>query len=351
MLKKFLLTAGLLCGAATLASAQIVIPTVPGSGSIPSSSLIFPLAAPCGSITAPSYAIGNAEMGIWCTGVDGTLLIQNRDVTPDAAGRTRLSIGVEFFNLASVRAENVLHNGAVQCFDEAGATMICRFDTTDGTNVGSFRVLPTFADFNKVVRLPTGSSGLPSLSFTAQTTSGLYRDTSSQIILMNHTSGVIQTFLNLGPNHWQLDATNATHITEFVCLTGTGDNMCTMSVGNSTMFQLSSSGGTDGTLFKAVAALGVVDIRYEGTPNAFETDILFDNPTADRLVFFQDKEGKVAVVETNVGLDVLDPGTKPTCDATTRRRIFFDEGGAGVADTVEICSKDGADVYAWRTLI
>jgi hypothetical protein len=49
-------------------------------------------------------------------------------------------------------------------------------------------------------------------------------------------------------------------------------------------------------------------------------------------------------------IDLEDPGTKPTCDASRRGFFFFDEGGAGVADTVEVCAKDSGDAYAWRAL-
>lgn len=41
---------------------------------------------------------------------------------------------------------------------------------------------------------------------------------------------------------------------------------------------------------------------------------------------------------------------KPTCSATYRGQIWFAEGGAGVADTFEVCSKDAADNYAWAAL-
>lgn len=46
-----------------------------------------------------------------------------------------------------------------------------------------------------------------------------------------------------------------------------------------------------------------------------------------------------------------DPGTKPTCDVSVRGRFWIDFGGAGVADTVEVCAKDLLDAYAWRSLI
>jgi hypothetical protein len=46
---------------------------------------------------------------------------------------------------------------------------------------------------------------------------------------------------------------------------------------------------------------------------------------------------------------IADGGTKPTCDAARRGSIWYDAGGAGVADTFEICSKSAADAYAWRS--
>lgn len=43
-------------------------------------------------------------------------------------------------------------------------------------------------------------------------------------------------------------------------------------------------------------------------------------------------------------------GTEPTCDATTRSRVYVVEGGAGVADTARICKKDAGNAYAWTAL-
>lgn len=43
-------------------------------------------------------------------------------------------------------------------------------------------------------------------------------------------------------------------------------------------------------------------------------------------------------------------GAKPTCDSAARGSIWYEPGGAGVLDTLEICRKDAANVYAWVTL-
>lgn len=48
---------------------------------------------------------------------------------------------------------------------------------------------------------------------------------------------------------------------------------------------------------------------------------------------------------------IVDGGTKPTCAAGIRGSIWYDAGGAGVADTFEVCAKQAAgDTYAWRVL-
>lgn len=42
--------------------------------------------------------------------------------------------------------------------------------------------------------------------------------------------------------------------------------------------------------------------------------------------------------------------SRPTCDSTQRFKLWPVAGGAGVADTFDVCTKDGSDAYAWRTL-
>lgn len=57
--------------------------------------------------------------------------------------------------------------------------------------------------------------------------------------------------------------------------------------------------------------------------------------------------GQARLVGTGIRLVT---GTRPTCDATTRGLLFYVAGGAGVADTCEVCRKDNADAYAWVSL-
>ena len=44
-------------------------------------------------------------------------------------------------------------------------------------------------------------------------------------------------------------------------------------------------------------------------------------------------------------------GAEGTCSSATRGRIVMVFGGAGTADSIRICGKDAADVYAWLTLL
>jgi hypothetical protein len=73
----------------------------------------------------------------------------------------------------------------------------------------------------------------------------------------------------------------------------------------------------------------------EVNPAAQQTFAALDGTLASYILL-----GPTGPADSNVG-------TKPTCDSTTRKRRWFTEGGAGVADTYEVCMKSAADTYAW----
>lgn len=43
-------------------------------------------------------------------------------------------------------------------------------------------------------------------------------------------------------------------------------------------------------------------------------------------------------------------GTRPAASADLRGAVFVVQGGAGVADTLEVCLKSTAGTYSWKTL-
>ncbi len=113
-----------------------------GGGGIPT----FPILAPCGAIGAPSYSFtgGSGEMGMWCSAPDpsGIVVIQNRyDVggttQPNLEGRSRLSLGLEFWSLNAVRVEDDDFM-SIQGFDEGGGVPKVRIDVTDDAVTGSY---------------------------------------------------------------------------------------------------------------------------------------------------------------------------------------------------------------------
>lgn len=49
-------------------------------------------------------------------------------------------------------------------------------------------------------------------------------------------------------------------------------------------------------------------------------------------------------------LGVGNTAAPPTCDSTQRGKFWYQGGGAGVKDAIQVCGKDAADVYTWRTI-
>lgn len=56
------------------------------------------------------------------------------------------------------------------------------------------------------------------------------------------------------------------------------------------------------------------------------------------------------ITQHGQGVQIEDGGTQPTCDSGNRGRIWHEYGGAGVKDSVQVCAKDAADAYTWRTI-
>lgn len=82
------------------------------------------------------------------------------------------------------------------------------------------------------------------------------------------------------------------------------------------------------------------------------TSISVDDST-QRIVLFSPGYTQVQGELRVTGAAILGGGTigtRPACDATQRRKVWVSEGGAGAKDTVAVCAKDAADVYAWRTI-
>ncbi len=56
------------------------------------------------------------------------------------------------------------------------------------------------------------------------------------------------------------------------------------------------------------------------------------------------------LLEVAGGVRINTALAKPGCGASSRGTFWVTQGGAGVKDSVQVCAKDVAEVYAWRTI-
>lgn len=93
-----------------------------------------------------------------------------------------------------------------------------------------------------------------------------------------------------------------------------------------------------------------VEVRWTN-PTFGDGYILKWKQTEDDLVFKQVPGGAdILTLPSDGGLKWHDNGAKPTCNAAHRGTIFYNAGGASVADTFEVCLKNAADAYNWRAM-
>ena len=152
--------------------------------------------------------------------------------------------------------------------------------------------------------------------------------------------------------------------------------------GSTTQFQFNNSGAIGGTSnVTYTSATGQVTMNQAGNGNQTlygkrVTDsgptgnfLLFQNQAASTDLFKVDVSGNLTstgtmTLNSSGGTDgimtitsaasgggiQLTSGTKPTCDSTKRFLFWTVAGGSGVKDIVEVCAKDAANSYAWRTI-
>jgi hypothetical protein len=55
-------------------------------------------------------------------------------------------------------------------------------------------------------------------------------------------------------------------------------------------------------------------------------------------------------IEVNGGVRLNTLTARPACDATIRGTVWATQQGPGVEDSVEVCVKNAADAFVWRTV-
>ncbi len=97
---------------------------------------------------------------------------------------------------------------------------------------------------------------------------------------------------------------------------------------------------------------GLYTIPLSNADNQTPVGILTWTPTgitAAQPIIAGPDPGGTGVLRVG-GVMHLGGGMEPICNATNRGALVLVQGGTGVADTVRICTKDAANVYAYRSL-
>ncbi|HEX9761371.1 MAG TPA: hypothetical protein VGA40_10640, partial [Candidatus Acidoferrales bacterium] len=211
--------------------------------------------------------------------------------------------------------------------------------------------------------LPVANGGTGAVSFTAGAvlfgngtsalavdSSNFYWDNTNKRLSLGSTSPAN------GPLWLQRDAavvdvfgraassSAAFHSVRFVASRARGSNASPSAMSNGDFIFQFSGGGHDGSSFDDFAARfnfladGNWSTSSHPTRIEFSTTPVGSTSPSIRMVFPSDGGVK------------LNTASKPTCNSTRRGTFFYVAGGAGVKDTVEVCAKDAADAYAWRTI-
>lgn len=264
---------------------------------------------------------------------DGSGIVVSSSTLPAVSGA----------NLTSLSGSNISSGTVADARLSSNVTLLGQ--TID---LGSAEAVGTLAD----ARFPATLPAVSGVNLTALNASNLGSGTVATARLGSGTAN--STTCLLGNNTWA------------VCPGGGGTP-----AGSNTQFQFNNSsafGGTQNFLYTAATGQITANQLSNGNNVFFgkrSTDssptgnfLLFQNQAASIDLLKVDVNGTMTLNSTSGLTDVLTvgnaiqltTGTKPTCAAAYRGTMWYVAGGAGAADTAEICAKSSGDVYAWRAL-
>lgn len=268
-----------------------------------------------------------------------------------------IGTGTPFVNIESTGVSII--RGTTRIGDSSlGSTIVpltARLGTGSTANVFEMQnsagtVLSKFDSLGALLVPANGGTGIPSIQMGSanygfiQAGDGFYfRSTGVYPMYVGATLAAFVSGLKVG---WSSSATDAFTAADLILSRASaatlqlGNTITSGSAINQTFRSHNATTGTDisgGNL--TIAAPGGTGSSTGGTI-AFQTaPVLASGTTAQTPV---DR----VIIPKSGGLQLV-TGTKPTCDSSTGGTMFRVAGGAGVADTMEVCAKSSADAYAW----
>ena len=201
-----------------------------------------------------------------------------------------------------------------------------------GGGVSGLTCSATTCTFTLLGVFPDGSAAAPGIAFTTQTNTGLaYIANGIQFVTQGARRGYITA-----SGGWVLER-------DFITFGATSDVLFNREAA-ATIQQGVDAATATAQVYKgpdstgANVAGGNITLRAgAGTAG---------NATGGQLIL---GGGANAGTGERGAVQIEDGGTQPTCAAGIRGSLWYEAGGAGVADTFEICGKQAAgDTYAWR---
>ncbi|NIN66106.1 MAG: hypothetical protein GTO63_15710 [Anaerolineae bacterium] len=166
--------------AASVASAQVYPPDASSGTATSVSPSAFPLLAPDGSGSAPSYSFtNNTDAGLYILGT--TIYLQNQDTL--TGGRAYAQFGGEVATIHATLGADTGNFGQFSC--QQNTDMYCFVNATDGVNSSLTTFNNTGTTFSDTIYLPDGAAATPSLTFTSDTNAGLYAFAGTGVALSN----------------------------------------------------------------------------------------------------------------------------------------------------------------------
>lgn len=202
------------------------------------------------------------------------------------------------------------------------------------------------------VLVGNGTAAAPSLAFASEPGTGLMFATTGTFITRNgvqywYFDGNIPRFNNSSTGQIGWSSGGVTSAADTIVSRGAAAATLQLGAANaaSPVAQTLQAQGGSGTNIPGAT----LTIRPgAGTGSATGAALIVQTPTATGSgTTAQTQTERARFSESGFKLA---SGTRPTCDASTRGAIFYVAGGAGVADTCEVCVKSALDAYAWVSL-